>query len=452
MPSKFYKKFIRIPPNESVDIRRIMPILHHPLFQRLLHIFQLGANLAVFPGASHNRFEHALGVYSKTSQFCDRLAREGALTKKQAKNIPLFGLLHDIGHGPFSHVIEELTPVNHDENGFKIIGLLNEEIKAAGGDPKFIKALFGRKNNFYKIVMDKNLGMDKLDYLDRDVFHTGFGQRPDIKSVFDYLSFIKGNLVIDKKSLEAAKQMQRLYLYMYKEFYLHKSSQISQRFLEKMIAMWIKLDKINPGELWLMSDSELLAHIYKHKNLVLQFLYESYKNRNLPKTGLVIRLKDRRFNERISGKKIKVIGEGKEFFDNFARYSHFKELEKIENSIGQELGIEPYKIVIVPMITSWRFVPEDILYHDNGTILSLKETQPEYFEVMRSEINDYVAIRVCIMEDRVPTLCADHHSAKAGRGRGWYGAGRDLIYKNADKIYKILKEVNKNGSYKTKSG
>ena len=192
--------------------------------------------------------------------------------------------------------------------------------------------------------------------------------------------------------------------------------------------MWIKLDKINPGELWLMSDSELLAHIYKHKNLVLQFLYESYKNRNLPKTGLVIRLKDRRFNERISGKKIKVIGEGKEFFDNFARYSHFKELEKIENSIGQELGIEPYKIVIVPMITSWRFVPEDILYHDNGTILSLKETQPEYFEVMRSEINDYVAIRVCIMGDR------------------------GLIYKNADKIYKILKEVNKNGSYKTKSG
>ncbi|MEK7138966.1 MAG: HD domain-containing protein, partial [Patescibacteria group bacterium] len=320
MPGKYYKKFIRIPPNESVDIRRIMPIIHHPLFQRLLHILQLGANLVVFPGASHNRFEHALGVYSKTSQFCDRLARESSLTKEQAKNIALFGLLHDIGHGPFSHVIEELTPVDHDQNGFKIISLLNEEIKAAGGDPKFIKALFGRRNKFYKIVMDKNLGMDKLDYLDRDVFHTGFGQRPDIKSVFDYLSFIKGDLVIDKKSLEAAKQMQRLYLYMYKEFYLHKSSQISQRFLEKMIATWIKTDRIDPGKLWLMSDSELLAHIYKHESPILQFLYQSYKNRDLPKTGLVIRLKDRRLNERISGKKIKVIGEEKKFFDGFARH------------------------------------------------------------------------------------------------------------------------------------
>ena len=140
MPNKYYKKYIRIPPSESIDIREIMPIVHHPLFQRLLHILQLGANLGVFPGASHNRFEHALGVYGKTFLFCERLVREGFLTKYQAKNISLFGLLHDIGHGPFSHVIEELTPFSHDENGFKIINQLNKEIKEAGGDPKFIKA------------------------------------------------------------------------------------------------------------------------------------------------------------------------------------------------------------------------------------------------------------------------------------------------------------------------
>ena len=121
MSNKYYKKYIRIPPSESIDIRDIMPIVHHPLFQRLLHVLQLGANLGVFPGASHNRFEHALGVYGKTSLFCERLVREDFLTKYQAKNISLFGLLHDIGHGPFSHVIEELTPVDHDKNGFKIV-------------------------------------------------------------------------------------------------------------------------------------------------------------------------------------------------------------------------------------------------------------------------------------------------------------------------------------------
>ena len=416
MKNRYYKKFIRIPPNESIDIRNIMPIVHHPLFQRLLRIAQLGSNIIVFPGASHNRFEHAMGVYSKTFLFCERLVKEGFLTRHQAKNISLFGLLHDIGHGPFSHVIEELTPENHDQNGFRIIGLLDQEIKASGGDPKFIKKLFGQKSSFYKIVMDKNLGMDKLDYLERDVYHTGFGQRPDVKSVFDYLSFIKGNLVMDKKSLEAAKQMQRLYMYMYKEFYLHKSSQISQRFLEKTIAIWIKLDKIDPANLWLMSDNELLAHIYKHEDPALKFLYQSYKDRNLPKTGLVIRLKDRQFKERISGKKIKVIGEDKKFFDDFGKHSSFKKLEKIEGLIGRSLGVEAYKIVVVPMISPWRFVPEDILYHDDGKIFSLKETNPKYFEDMRSEADDYVAVRVCIIGDR------------------------NVIYKNSGLIHKVIKK------------
>ena len=269
--------------------------------------------------------------------------------------------------------------------------------------------------------MDKNLGMDKLDYLERDVYHTGFGQRPDIKSVFDYLSFIDDHLVIDKKSLEAAKQIQRLYMYMYKEFYLHKSSQISQRFLEKMIAVWIKMDNIDPGKLWLMNDQELMAHIYMHKNPILKFLYQSYETRNLPKTGLVIRLKNRQSKERISGKKIEVIGEDKTFFDSFNKHSSFEDLEKLENLIGKALGTESYKIVVVPMLTPWRFVPEDILYHDDGNVFSLKKTNPEYFEAMRLETDDYVAVRVCIIGDR------------------------GLIYKNSELIHKLIKKHTKAG-------
>src|SRR3989338_11153913 len=418
-PNRYYKKFIRIPPSESIDIRNIMPIVHHPLFQRLLRIAQLGSNIIVFPGASHNRFEHAMGVYSKTTLFCERLVKEGFLTPYQAKNISLFGLLHDIGHGPFSHVIEGVTPISGDENenGLNVLQYFKKEIAQSGGDYNFIKKLSAHKSPFYKIVMDKNLGMDKLDYLDRDVYHTGFGQRPDIKSVFDYLNFIKGQLVIDKKSLEAAKQMQRLYMYMYKEFYLHKSSQISQRFLEKMIAVWINLEKINPGKLWLMNDQELLAHIYMHKSPVMQFMYKSYITRNLPKTGLVIRLKNRQSKERISGKKIKVVGEDKKFFDSFGKYSSFRELEKLESLIGKAIGVEAYKIVIVPMITPWRFVPEDILYHDDGNILSLKKTYPDYFEAMKREADDYVAVRVCIIGDR------------------------GLIYKNSELIHKLIKNI-----------
>ena len=417
MPNKFYKKYIRIPPSESIDIRDILPIINHPLFQRLLHISQLGTTQTVFPGAVHNRFEHALGVYGKTIKFARRMANEGFLTRKEAKNVALFGLLHDIGHGPFSHVIEELTPISGDENenGLVLLEFFKKEIKAAGGDYEFIRKIATHKNPLYKIVMDKNVGMDKLDYLERDVYHTGFGQRPDIESIFNYLVFIKGQLVIDKKSLEAAKQMQRLYIYMYKEVYLHKSALISQRFIQKMIAMLIGLDKLDTRELWRMNDKELMALIYINKNKDLQFLYNSYKNRVLPSAGLVIRLKTREFKERIAGKEIKVVGEDVKFFQKFMNHASPHDLESLESKVAALVKQPAHKIVIVPTLTPWRFVPQDILYHDNGRILSIKDTQKEYFEALRSEMSDYMAVRVCIIGDR------------------------SVIYRNSLKIYELIK-------------
>lgn len=420
MPDKFYKKYIRIPPSESIDIRRISPIINHPLFQRLLHISQLGTTLTVFPGAGHNRFEHALGVYGKTNRFCKKMKEEGFLSDFEAANIPLFALLHDIGHGPFSHVLEELTPLSgdEDENGIRVLEFFKDEIKKAEGNYAFIRSLFAHKNSFYRIVMDKNIGMDKLDYLERDTYHTGFGQRPDVESLFNYLIFLKGNLVIDKKSLEAAKQMQRLYLYMYKEVYLHKSALISQRFLQKMTAMWLELGKVDPSKLWLMNDQELMAEIYKHSNARLQFLYQQHKNRNLPRTGLVIRLKNREFKERIAGKAIKVIGEDLGFFEKLMAHSSFDELSKIEQAIAKIIKVQDHKVMVVPTLTPWRFVPEDILYHDDGKILSLKKTQKKYFDALKDEMSDYLALRICVIGDR------------------------KLIYKNADKIYKLLKKKN----------
>ncbi|OGN04673.1 MAG: hypothetical protein A3B99_03905 [Candidatus Yanofskybacteria bacterium RIFCSPHIGHO2_02_FULL_44_12b] len=417
MPSKYYKKYIRIPPGDSIDIRNILPVINHPLFQRLLHISQLGTTLMVFPGATHNRLEHALGVYAKATRFCRKMAREGFLTKFESVNVPLFGLLHDIGHGPFSHVIEELTPLSGDENenGLKVVQFFKKEIKKAGGDYDFIISLFKHKNPLYKIIMDKNVGMDKLDYLERDTYHTGFGQRPDIESLFNYLIFLKGKLVIDKKSLEAAKQMQRLYIYMYKEVYLHKSALISQRFLQKMISLFIKLEKVNPRDLWLMNDEELMAKIYIHNDKRIQFLYQSYRNRNLPRTGLVFRMKTRKFSERVAGKSIKVMEEDGSFFGKFLEHSEPEDLENLEELVGKALKVPVHKIVIVPTLTPWRFAPEDILYHDDGSILSLKKYYPEYFNALKSELGDYMAVRVCIV------------------------GNRRVIYKNAAKVRSIIR-------------
>ena len=176
---------------------------------------------------------------------------------------------------------------------------------------------------------------------------------------------------------------------------------------------------MDPAQLWQMNDKELMALIYISKNEELQFLYNSYKDRSLPRTGLVIRLKDREFKERIAGKEIKVVGEDKEFFQKFMDHASPTDLEDLESKIGLLVKVPAYKIVIVPTLTPWRFVPQDILYHDNGKILSLKDTQKEYFEALNYEMNDYMAVRVCIVGDR------------------------GIIYKNSSKIYKLIKEETK---------
>ncbi len=263
--------------------------------------------------------------------------------------------------------------------------------------------------------MDKNLGMDKLDYLDRDTFHTGFGQRPDVATILDYLNWIDNRLVVDKKSLEAAKQIQRLYLYMFREVYLHKSSLIAQRFLQKMFALYLSLRKINPKELWALNDAELMAKIYTDPDARLKFLYTSYLHRVLPSTGLVFRINTSQHKERLAGKHIKIIGQDQKFFEKFSKIQSPADLEKIENIIAQALKVPPYMILVVPTLSLWRFVPEDVFYHDEGRILSLRVTQSEYFESMGTELSDYLAVRVCIVGDR------------------------RLIYNNAAKISRLIK-------------
>ena len=97
------------------------------------------------------------------------------------------------------------------------------------------------------------------------------------------------------------------------------------------------------------------------------------------------------------------------------------DLEKLESMVGDLIGIPSHKIVIVPTLTPWRFVPEDILYHDDGRILSLKTTQKEYFEALRGEMKDYMAVRICIV------------------------GNRSLIYKNSELIHKLIKNYLKGG-------
>jgi hypothetical protein len=173
--------------------------------------------------------------------------------------------------------------------------------------------------------------------------------------------------------------------------------------------------KVDPMELWSLTDNELMSKIYTDPDERLKFLYTAYIRRNLPSAGLVFRIDTKQSRERLAGKKIKVIGEDQKFFDKVRKHSSPKGLEVMENKIAESIQVPAHMVIVVPTLSTWRFMPEDISYHDEGKILSLKKDQPEYFNSMGGELNSYLALRVSIIGDR------------------------DLIYNNAARIHNLIK-------------
>ena len=158
-------KWIPWPGIGQVNKKNIAPIVDNHYFRRLSDKRQLAFTYLVFPGATHDRRQHSMGAYHRTCQFTAKMVILGLLTKYDQVNLNIYALLHDIGHGPFSHVIEVFTKSNHHQNGLRIVDKMAKDIKACGGDPELIKRFISKKDPRANIVHDKNFGMEKLDYL-----------------------------------------------------------------------------------------------------------------------------------------------------------------------------------------------------------------------------------------------------------------------------------------------
>ena len=160
-----------------------------------------------------------------------------------------------------------------------------------------------------------------------------------------------------------------------------------------------------------------MAQIYMDPDPRLQFLYSVYMRRAVPSTGVVFRVDSKEFKERLAGKKIKVIGEKPQFFRRFNDHASPSELESIEQQIAKLLKIPAHTVLVVPTLSPHRFAPEDILYHDDGLVYSLRDAQAGYFESMKGDLEEYLSVRVCIIGNRT------------------------LLYDNASKVHALLKRA-----------
>ena len=208
-----------------------LKLIDNPIFQRLRRIRQLSGAHLTYPAAQHTRFEHSLGVMHISGQAGYALNEKGILKSDDIQILRLAGLLHDIGHGPFSHLFEEIVQkkkMSHEDFGKKIIldSKIGDDLNKSGYDKKLItKIAFGdSKYQFMNEIVSGALSADMMDYLLRDGYFTGAEHaKIDHKRITQSLEVYRKKLALEKSALYSFESMMHSRYQMFKAVYFHKT-------------------------------------------------------------------------------------------------------------------------------------------------------------------------------------------------------------------------------------
>jgi hypothetical protein len=210
----------------AIPSERIFDLIEHPSFQRLRRIGQLGLSSLVYPGAYHTRFHHALGAMHLMQRAVAVLQSKGhAISAQEAESVQMAILLHDIGHGPFSHALEHtlVNGVSHEELSKMLMQQLNAEMDGALTEAI---AIFNNQHpkRFLHQLISSQLDMDRMDYLRRDAFYTGVVEGAiNSERLLSMLNVADGELVLDGKGISSIEKFLVSRSLMYWQVYMHKA-------------------------------------------------------------------------------------------------------------------------------------------------------------------------------------------------------------------------------------
>ena len=213
--------FIHIP-NEF-----ILDLIEHPYFQRLCRISQMGLSYLVYPGARHTRFHHALGCMYLMQQAIQTLRyKQVEITPEEEEGLYIAILLHDIGHGPFSHAMEHsiVEGISHEEISLAFMEELNRQFQ---GKLSIAIEIFQKKyhKQFMNQLISSQLDMDRLDYLKRDSFYSGVSEgNINSQRIIAMLTVKDDTLIVEEKGIYSIEEFLVARRLMYWQVYLHKTS------------------------------------------------------------------------------------------------------------------------------------------------------------------------------------------------------------------------------------
>ncbi|MGO9413337.1 MAG: HD domain-containing protein [Spirochaetia bacterium] len=271
-----YTEPVRDPVWKHIRISRpLLRVAEHAQFQKLDRIRQLGPAYLVYPGATHTRRSHSLGVFHVARLMMTSLSRRGTdapITLAGVKSFLCACLLHDIGHYPFAHSLKDLAVEAHEEIAAReITGALSAVIRTElGVDPAFVAAIISRGASppgmpdvdFYQRILSGVLDPDKLDYLNRDAYFCGvpYGIQ-DVDFILEEIFPDKNTgVAISPKGITALEDILFSKYLMYKTVYWHKTVRIATAMIKKAVAMGLADGAITRSDLYGLDDEEFFAH------------------------------------------------------------------------------------------------------------------------------------------------------------------------------------------------
>lgn len=236
----------------TIPYEIIFDLIEHPYFQRLRRISQLGLTNLVYSGATHTRFQHAIGAVHLMGKAIEVIRNKGhEITEEEALGVSIAILLHDIGHGPYSHTLEKsiVTGIHHEDISILLMDHLNREFE---GKLDLAIAIFKNeypKKFLYQLVSGQ-LDMDRLDYLRRDSFFTGVSEGViGVDRIIKMLDVVDDQLVVEAKGIYSIEKFLVARRLMYWQVYLHKTviaaEQMLMRILERARHLAMKGEKIH---------------------------------------------------------------------------------------------------------------------------------------------------------------------------------------------------------------
>ncbi len=369
------KKFIRDSVYGDISLNDFeVKIMDMPQFQRLRRIKQLGLISLIYPGATHTRFEHSIGTMNLGS----KLSEELGLERDEIELIRTSALLHDIGHGPFSHVSEGVLSVPHEElTKFVVTQTSMRDLLEEKFDVNEIVNIVNGKGHLGPIVSGE-LDVDRMDYLLRDSHNTGVAY-----GVIDYERIISNlqledGLILDIKGVQAAEGALVSRYFMYPSVYQHHTTRIVNSMFRRALTKIIDEDIINENDIYKYDDAELIG-VFRHcNNEFANDIMSRLDNRNIMKRVKTIRLDNFKYPEKMYKIEAETLRKAEEeiaedygidkdyVYINIAEYPRFDEMKTQVNVDGKLYPLTEISNIIGALSKARFNIPDVSVYVDSS--------------------------------------------------------------------------------------